>query len=654
MADLTKAREKMVERQIAARGISDRSLLEAMRSVPREAFVPEHLIEFAYEDSPLPIESDQTISQPYIVALMIEAAEIGKGDKVLEIGAGSGYAAAVMGRVAGEVLAIERHHELAELAGKRLERLGYTNVDVLEGDGTEGLPEEAPFDAILAAASGSHVPEALLHQLSIGGRLVMPVGEPQQVQSLVKVTRVGENEYEQEDLGPVRFVPLVGKHAWDEQGAPSKSRSLPELIRDAAEPLPDLDDPAFGAMFDRYADAKVVLLGEASHGTSEFYRARAAITQRLIEEHGFTIVAVEADWPDAATIDRYVRHRPPRDGEEAAFTRFPTWMWRNTDVQAFIRWMRSRNAVVGPERMAGFYGLDLYNLGSSIRAVIDYLEERDPDAAAIARERYGCLRPYAKNPQSYGRMAITRGFAECAQPVAQMLRELMQKRWELVAEDGDEWLDAAANARLVKNAEEYYRVMYHGAAESWNLRDTHMFQTLCQLLEAKGPDAKAVVWAHNSHIGDASHTEMGQVREELNIGQLCREKFGDKAALIGFGTHTGTVAAATDWDGPMEVKDVRPSMKGSYEEASHQAGVERYLLDLRGAKTELRTALEEPRLERFIGVIYRPETERWSHYAQAVLPGQFDAWVWFEETSAVTPLPGAIQAGEDEMYPFGL
>jgi erythromycin esterase-like protein len=304
--------------------------------------------------------------------------------------------------------------------------------------------------------------------------------------------------------------------------------------------------------------------------------------------------------------------------------------------------------------MAGFYGLDLYNLGGSIRAVIDYLDDVDPEAAAVARERYGCLKPWSRNPQGYGRMAITKGYAQCEQPVVQMLRELMQKRMEYAGEDGDEFLDAAANARLVKNAEAYYRVMYHGAAESWNLRDTHMFETLCQLLDAKGPDAKAVVWAHNSHIGNAAHTEMGQVREELNIGQLCRDRFGDQAVLIGFGTHTGTVAAASDWDEPMEVKQVRPSLAGSYEEVSHEAGIDRYLLDLRGAGPDLRSALEEPRLERFIGVIYRSETERWSHYAQASLPGQFDAWVWFDETSAVTPLPGATQPGEDEMYPFGL
>jgi protein-L-isoaspartate(D-aspartate) O-methyltransferase len=648
-------REKMVKQQIAARGIYDERVLEAMRLVPREAFVPEHLREFAFEDSPLPIESDQTISQPYIVALMLEAAELEGSDRVLEVGAGSGYASAVLAQVVDEVIAIERHLELAKLAGERMERLGYENVSIYEGDGTRGFAEKGPFDAIIVSASGSHVPDVLLQQLEVGGRLVMPVGEPGAVQKLLNVTRTSEDEYEQEEFGAVRFVPLIGQHAWDEKGERSDPRLLPELIRDAAEPLPDLDDPAFGELFDRFGDARVVLLGEASHGTSEFYRARAAITKRLIEEHGFNIVAVEADWPDAAVVDRYVRDRPERNGEEAAFQRFPTWMWRNTDVQAFIRWLRSRNAVLAPEAMAGFYGLDLYNLGGSIRAVIDYLDDVDPEAAAVARERYGCLQPYAKNPQGYGRMALTQGYARCEQPVVQMLRELLQKRVEYVGEDGDEYLDAAANARLVKNAEAYYRVMYHGAAESWNLRDTHMFETLCQLLEAKGPDAKAVVWAHNSHIGNAAHTEMGQVREELNIGQLCKEKFGDRARLIGFGTHSGTVACATDWDDPMEVKEVRPSLAGSYERMSHDSGVERFLLDMRQGVNEAAVeGLMEPRLERFIGVIYRPETERWSHYAQAVLPNQFDAWVWFDETRAVTPLPGKQVPGEDEMYPFGL
>ena len=647
------ARARMVEKQIAARGIADPAILDAVRAVPREEFVPDHLSEFAYEDGPLPIEADQAISQAYIVALMMEAAELAASDKVLEVGAGSGYASALIARVVDEVIAIERHEELARLAGERLERLGFENVSIYEGDGTRGYPDKGPFDAIVVSASGSHVPEPLLMQLEVGGRLVMPVGEPQEAQKLVKVTRTSEDEFEQEEIGTVRFVPLIGAHAWTEKGERADPRTLPELIRDHAEPLPELDDPAFGALFDRFADAKVVLLGEASHGTSEFYRARAAITQRLIEEHGFTIVAVEADWPDAAVIDRYVRNRPAREGEEKAFQRFPTWMWRNTDVQAFVRWLRSRNAAAGPESMAGFYGLDLYNLGGSIRAVIDYLDDVDPEAAAVARERYGCLQPYARNPQVYGRMAMTRGYAKCEQPVVQMLRELQAKRAEYVGEDGDEFLDAAANARLVANAEAYYRVMYHGAAESWNLRDTHMFETLCQLLDAKGPDAKAVVWAHNSHIGNAAHTEMGQQRDELNIGQLCKEKWGHQARLIGFGTHTGTVAAATDWDGPMEVKRVNPSRPNSWERLCHDTGLPSFTLDLRPLRE---TLSGEERLERFIGVIYRPETERWSHYAESVLAEQFDHWLWFDESRAVTPLTGksgANGAGAGDAWPFG-
>jgi erythromycin esterase-like protein len=436
---------------------------------------------------------------------------------------------------------------------------------------------------------------------------------------------------------------------------------LPRLIANAAEPLPDIDDRTFGEFFDRFTDARVILLGEASHGTSEFYRARAAISQRLIERHGFTIVAVEADWPDAATIDRWVRNRPPREGELRAFERFPTWMWRNAEVADFVRWMREHNCERPYERMAGFYGLDLYNLSGSMRAVIDFLEREDPELARLASRRYGCLDPWAEDPAAYGRHALVEGYARCEVGVIQMLKDLLQTQIDCFAEECDEWLDAQANARLVKDAEAYYRAMYYGSAESWNLRDTHMFETLNMILDAKGPGSKAVVWAHNSHIGNAAFTDMGQRREEINIGQLAKERFGSAARLIGFGTHSGTVAAADDWDEPMKIKRVRPSLPESYERMSHDSGVERFLLDLREGQRDERVAAElmEPRLERFIGVIYRPETERWSHYSEAILPKQFDAWVWFDETSAVTPLPGERRPGEqtpheDETYPFGL
>jgi protein-L-isoaspartate(D-aspartate) O-methyltransferase len=667
MLDMSLARERMVERQLARRGVHDDRVIEAMREVPREAFVPEGLQEFAYEDSPLPIEVGQTISQPYIVALMIEAAEVRPGDRVLEIGAGSGYAAAVMSRIAKRFYAIERHETLTQCATERLERLGYDNVELLTGDGTRGWPDAAPFDAILAAAGGPAIPQTLKDQLEIGGRLVMPVGETQREQRLVKVVRKDATHFEEEDLGGVMFVPLIGDHGWAVDTGPARRAetrsfrepvpepSIADLIRVAAEPLPDLDDPAFGALFDRFAAARVVLLGEASHGTSEFYRARGAITRRLIEEHGFTIVAVEADWPDAASLDRHVRNRPAPPSAEPPFRRFPTWMWRNTDVEAFVVWLRRWNDAQPREARAGFYGLDLYNLSASMAAVLDYLDRVDPDAAQVARQRYGCLTPWAKEPQAYGRMALTAGYATCEGGVVKMLGEMLDARLEYAAADGESFLDATANARLVMNAEAYYRAMYYGAAESWNLRDTHMFETLEAILAARGPNAKAVVWAHNSHIGDASKTEMGLVREELNVGQLCRERFGKDAALIGFGTHTGTVACASDWDAPMEVKQVNSSRPDSYERLAHDSGAPRFLLDVRqGQHDGLRHRLLAPRLERFIGVIYRPETERWSHYSACSLPQQFDAYVWFDETTAVTPLPTAQREGPEETYPFGL
>jgi erythromycin esterase-like protein len=435
---------------------------------------------------------------------------------------------------------------------------------------------------------------------------------------------------------------------------------LPRLIADTAEPLPDIDDRTFSEFFDRFGDARVVLLGEASHGTSEFYRARAAISRRLIERHGFTIVAAEADWPDAATVDRYVRHRPWREGELRAFERFPTWMWRNREFDAFVRWMRQHNEQRPYERMCGFYGLDLYNLSASMRAVIDFLEEKDPELARLAHRRYGCLDPWAENPALYGRNALIEGYARCEVGVVQMLKDLLQKQIDCFAEECDEWLDAAANARLVKDAEAYYRVMYHGSAESWNLRDSHMFDTLNMILDAKGSGSKAIVWAHNSHIGNAKFTDMGMHRDELNIGQLAKDRFGHDARLIGFGTHSGTVAAADDWDEPMKIKKVQPSLPESYERICHESEVPKFLLDLREGKRDERLAgeLMEPRLERFIGVIYRPETERWSHYSQAILPKQFDGYVWFDESEAVSPLPAELRPGEapsvEETYPFGL
>jgi protein-L-isoaspartate(D-aspartate) O-methyltransferase len=658
-------REHMVELQIAGRGVTDPRVLKAMEEVPREAFVAEGLAEFAYEDAPLPIEEGQTISQPYIVALMIEAAEVQPGDRVLDVGTGSGYAAAVLGRIAAQVYSIERHRTLVDVARQRFSRLGYRNIEVRHGDGTLGWPDAAPFDAIIVAAGGPEIPEALRQQLKVGGRLVIPIGALGYSQRLVKVVRDGEDDFHEEDFGQVMFVPLVGAQGWssDTRGGtgpephpPATRQKTPaSLLRDVAEPLPQFDEPAFGALFDRFSDARVVLLGEATHGTSEFYRARAAITRRLIERHGFTIVAAEADWPDAAAIDRYVRHRAPHMATEPAFLRFPRWMWRNVEVRDFVDWLRVRNADVDAAIQAGFFGLDIYNMNASIRAVIDYLDKVDPEAAQVARTRYGCLTPWQRDPATYGRAALSSGYARCEADVLAMLHDLLAKQLDYEQRDGDSFLDAEQNAKLVASAERYYRAMYYGAAESWNLRDRHMFATLERLLDWRGKDSKAVGWAHNSHIGNAAATEMGQLRGEINIGQLCKERFGDAAALIGFGTDRGTVAAASDWDGEMEIKQVRPAHRDSYERLCRDAGIGAFMVDLRKDRNRaVRESLMYPRLERAIGVIYRPETELASHYFDASLPQQFDAYLWFRETHAVTPLPARAEVGAPETYPFGL
>ena len=653
--DWAQARNRMVEAQIARRGVRDPRVLDAMRLVPREAFIAAGFEEFAYEDSALPIAEGQSISQPYIVAAMLEAAELEGDDTVLEIGAGSGYAAALLSRIAAKVYAVERHAALTDAARERLRALGYHNVELETGDGSSGWPEAAPFDAIIVSAGGPRIPEALKSQLIIGGRLVIPVGALDE-QRLIRLTRLGQDEYEQDDLGGVRFVKLIGAGGWNEAGetTPSvKARgiTLAQRIARAAEPLPIFDDPNFGRLFDRFGGRRVVLLGEASHGSSEFYRARAAITKRLVTEHGFTIVAVEADWPDAAAINRHVRGLPPRADAPPPFQRFPTWMWKNRDVAGFTDWLRDHNQRAAPQ--CGFYGLDIYNMRSAIASVLSYLDKVDPAAAAVARERYACLTPWQHEPSSYGRAVLTEGYHKCEEAVIRQCREMLEKEFSYARQDGDEFLDAAQNARLVASAERYYRIMYYGGAESWNLRDSHMFETLEQLLDRHGPDAKAVVWAHNSHIGDARETDMGQVREELNIGQLARERFGGDAALIGMGTHSGTVACASDWDGGMEIKRVKPSRGDSVERLCHDSDVPRFLLDFT-RDPALALKLAEPRLERFIGVIYRPETELQSHYADVFLSRQFDAYLWFDETQAVEEIGPEQHQGVPDTYPFGV
>lgn len=663
--DYSARREAMVDYQVHARGVTTPAVLEAMRRIPREAFVPIELREFAYDDTALPIAAGQTITQPYFVAMMVEALNLSGGERVLDVGTGSGYAAAVLACMAGEVCSIERIGELADFAQRRLAAEGFANVEVTVGDGSRGWPERAPFDAIMVAAGAPTVPPALKAQLKVGGRLVMPVGSDEGVQELVRITRVSEDEYESQDLADVRFVPLVGEGGW-KTASPRPQRGfgrqrdsdedgeLARQIVQAAESFDSVDDLPLDGLLERIGDRRIVLIGEASHGTSEFYRARQRITRALIEEKGFDFVAIEGDWPDAARLDHYVRHAEYPPSEWQAFSRFPVWMWRNEEVRDFVDWLRIHNADRRADERVAFHGLDLYSLYNSIREILEYLDEVDPQTAAVARERYGCLTPFQSDPATYARAALNPGYATCEVPVLQMLQDLQGRHRVYAEHDGERFLDAVQNARLVASAEEYYRSMFYGSRSAWNLRDTHMFETLEALLAHHGEGSRAVVWAHNSHVGDARATDMSR-RGEFNIGQLCRARFDDAVYSIGFGTHTGTVAAASNWDSEMEVKEVRPSLEKSYEHLCHRTGQAGFLLPLEtGSDPHVVRGLTHPRLERAIGVIYRPETERQSHYFEANLPAQFDEYIWVERSRAVTPLSTAALKGAPDTYPFGL
>lgn len=422
----------------------------------------------------------------------------------------------------------------------------------------------------------------------------------------------------------------------------------------------------YDPLIELIGDARFVLLGEASHGTHEFYRERAQITKRLIEEKGFSAVAVEADFPDAYRVNRYVRGESQDvDAVEAlgGFKRFPAWMWRNADVLDFVGWLRSYNDDLTEDKgKIGFYGLDLYSLHSSIEAVLKYLDKVDPKGAQRARERYSCFDHFGEDTQAYGYATVMGLSRSCEDEVISQLTELNRRAAELATRNGrvarDDFFFAEQNARLVRNAEQYYRTMYRSDVSSWNLRDHHMVETLVELerhLSSKDKKAKIVVWEHNSHLGDARATEMSK-RGEWNVGQLVRRRFGNESVLVGFTTFNGTVTAASSWGGPAERKRVRDALSNSVERLFHETEIGRFLL-LMPENSRAKPALQKPLLERAIGVIYRPETERQSHYFTTRLSDQFDAVIHFDETRAVEPLERTSdwEAGEVfETFPEGV
>ncbi|MEO7099644.1 MAG: erythromycin esterase family protein [Luteolibacter sp.] len=442
-------------------------------------------------------------------------------------------------------------------------------------------------------------------------------------------------------------------------------KSVLTKIREHAKPLTGSAGD-YDGLLEMIGDSSIVLLGEATHGTHEFYHQRAVITKRLIEEKGFNAVAIEGDWPDAYQVNRYVRGESDcKDAVEAlaGFERFPSWMWRNADVLDFIGWLHDHNErVYSLPHQVGFYGLDLYSLHKSIDEVVSYLEQKDPVEAARARALYGCINRYGRDPQHYGLMVVAGMGEGCRNEVVKQFVDLRAKEIKYLSHNGpasaDEFFFAEQNARVVKNAEEYYRKMFDSEASSWNQRDEHMMETLVSLmahLQSHHGSAKVVVWAHNSHLGDARATEMAS-RGELNLGQLTRQTFPGQCKLIGFTTSIGSVTAASGWHLSEERKLVRPALEGSYEHLFHQVGIPKFWIDLT-EETPAVTALKEPRLERAIGVVYLSDTERRHHYFDANLAGQFDAVLHFDQTRAVEPLEKTAAWSQDEVpetFPVGL
>jgi erythromycin esterase-like protein len=439
-------------------------------------------------------------------------------------------------------------------------------------------------------------------------------------------------------------------------------RHLIASARSAAQPF-QARWQDHNVLLERVKAARVVLIGEASHGTQDFYHLRASITKHLIEYHGLNAVAVEADWPDAYRVNRYVRGEGPDQDANSAlsgFERFPAWMWRNTEVLSFVRWLREWNDD-HPRNKVGFYGLDLYSLTTSIQSVIGYLDKVDPDAAKRARDRYACFDHYAGDTHAYG-YAVSAGITEpCEDDVVKQLLEIRNHENEYVHRGGDqaddEFFFAEQNARLAQNAEEYYRAMFRGRHSSWNIRDTHMADTVDELMnylsDQNGVKARLAVWAHNSHLGDARATEMGD-RGELNLGQLLRQRYGTEAQSIGFTTFDGTVTAASDWDAVAERKVVRPALNGSIESLLHDVGQPQFMMDLHDQRL---AGFSTPLLERAIGVIYRPQTERQSHYFNARIAEQFDVLIHVDRSTALVPLepsPHWYHEEVPETYPSGL
>ncbi|HEY8077423.1 MAG TPA: protein-L-isoaspartate(D-aspartate) O-methyltransferase, partial [Labilithrix sp.] len=596
---MDRERQRMIEEQLVRRGITDARVLDAFRALPRETFVTDALTELAYQDSPLPIGEGQTISQPYVVALTFQALGLRGDEKVLEIGTGSGYAAALLGLLASEVWTVERIASLAETARARLASVGLANVHVAHADGSLGLPAHAPYDAIAVAASGPRVPQALRDQLAIGGRLVMPVGV-EDGQHLVRVTRLGEDEWSEERLIDVTFVPLIGAAAWPERGE-SRARvrrhddaECAAIARRNAEPFDGVDLP-LRRMLRRIGDARVVVLGGSLDGSEELWRARTRLTWELFAREGFSMLAIEGDWADAARLDDHVHGRLRRGVPMSAFARVPEL--RNTEVARLL------DALGRLPEKPTIQGLDMLGTTAAVAVALERLEEIDTERAAEARRRWSTLSPWRRGVADLLDGEPDDGVENA---IVATLASMLDEHEGASRAEGRLVREAIHHAH--ESADGYYRRLLRGRLDAWTMREEHMFEMLDATLADHGPRARIVVWANDAHVADAEATETG-VRGHETLGGLCRAKYGRDAWLVGMGAYHGSILASCGWGEPATPMNLLPAAPRSYEALFHDTGLGAFTLALRDARGEAREALGAPRLARCVGPVYCPERE---------------------------------------------
>lgn len=434
---------------------------------------------------------------------------------------------------------------------------------------------------------------------------------------------------------------------------PASLTEIKKQLKACARPLSNAKD--LDPLMELIGDAKYVLLGEASHGTHEYYTWRTAITKRLIAEKNFSFIAVEGDWPDCYRLNRYIKGyvQSPTHAREVLrqFNRWPTWMWANWEIVALAEWLRKHNAALPANKRTGFYGLDVYSLWESLDVLLDYMKREDPQMLKEVRKVADCFHPYSREEGSSYASATAALPYSCQDQVVKLLAGI-RKKLPQYNSDPEAVLSAEQNAVVIRNAEDYYRNMMRGGALTWNIRDRHMMDTLNRLMEFHGNDAKVIVWEHNTHIGDARATDMYD-DGMINIGQLAEEQHRKSGVVrVGFGSYEGSVIAGREWGDEMQKLSVPPARSESWEELLH-ASVKSDSLFLSNDLEKIN--IPYPIGHRAIGVVYNPEVERWGNYVPSVMPLRYEAFIYLEKSHALHPLH--IEPDGSQMpgtYPWAL